>query len=126
MYKVRFHLAAGDNYRQWQVKEGDKVNYYSPEEFTLHMMICELHNNPNIASKIYQGANKDVCAWIQCEILSISPRVELSQEKLRDNLFDPISYNPRVVPFWTDENRNNLDGELYLAIVTDGRNLWAC
>ena len=126
MYKVRFHLAAGEHYRQWQVKHGDSVQYYKPEECTLHMLICELHNNSRVAQKIYDGANKEVCAWIECEILSVSDKLPLSVEALEKNLFKSISYNPRIVPFWTDENRNNLDNELYLSIISDDRKLWAC
>jgi len=32
MFKVRFHLAKGINYKKWQITHGKKVEYVDPEK----------------------------------------------------------------------------------------------
>ena len=33
MYKIRFHLAKGENFMKWQIKAPDLVRYVDPAEF---------------------------------------------------------------------------------------------
>jgi ribonuclease HIII len=104
-YKVRFNLGRGANYLKWKVTSPNgKVNYYEPNDVCLHMENCKLVNQQGTAQKIFDGANKTVCAWIECEALTIfEPLVITKGTK--------ISYNPRVQPNWV------CDGE----IVDKGR-----
>lgn len=104
-YKVRFNLGRGANYLKWKVTSPNgKVNYYEPNDVCLHMENCKLVNQKGTAQKIFDGANKTVCAWIECEALTIfEPLVIAKGTK--------ISYNPRIQPNWV------CDGE----IVDKGR-----
>lgn len=104
-YKVRFNLGRGKNYLKWKVTSpsGD-VNYYEPNNVCLHMENCKLVNQKGSAQKIFDGANKTVCAWIECEALTIFEPLLIAKGT-------KISYNPRVQPNWV------CDGE----IVDKGR-----
>ena len=69
MYRVRFHLGRGANYMKWQVRDSNGgVRYYDPESVRQVMLNAKLHNRPNVAKKICEGANKTVCAWVECEL----------------------------------------------------------
>jgi hypothetical protein len=110
-YKIRFNLGRGENYLKWKVTSpnGD-VNYYEPNNVCLHMENCKLVNQKGTAQKIFDGANKTVCAWIESETVTIF-------EPLKDTLNlipkngTKVSFNPRVQPNWV------CDGE----IVDKGR-----
>ena len=105
-YKVRFNLGRGENYLKWKVTSpnGD-VNYYEPNNVCLYMENCKLVNQKGTAQKIFDGANKTVCAWIECETLTIFEPLNAIANGTK------ISYNPRVQPNWV------CDGE----IVDKGR-----
>ncbi|NDB24861.1 MAG: hypothetical protein EB021_05365 [Gammaproteobacteria bacterium] len=70
-YKVRFHLGAGEHYRQWQVRVGKKTYYYDPDQVCILMKNCKLKNRPHVANKIYQGANKTVMTCADDERIEI-------------------------------------------------------
>jgi len=114
--KVRFHLANGENYRKWQVKVGSEVNYYDPESTRIVMKECKLRNSKKIANQINQGANKKVCAWIECQDLEI----QTVKEELSSSA---ITYNPRVQPNWV-ENGKDVDDERYQVLYTNGRGVY--
>lgn len=114
MYRVRFNLGRGENYKKWQIKNmstGSKI-HVNPETTSLFMFGCTLHNRPKRAQEIFDGANKSVCSWITCEDLDIEPQ----REGLDDSF--PISYNPRKAPNWTDWNNKNIDGEGFMQLFT--------
>jgi hypothetical protein len=95
--RLRFHLARGKNYRHWQLKGMKKEPiYFDPENTSFILKNVKLYNKRNVAQKIYEGANKDVCAW-----LSISGRVMVSPSEIDVSNMTEVSYNPRVAPFWT-------------------------
>ncbi len=99
-YKVRFNLGRGKNYLKWKVTSPNgKVNYYEPNDVCLHMENCKLVNQQGTAQKIFDGANKTVCAWIECEVLTIFEPLLIAKGT-------KISYNPRVQPNWV------CDGEI--------------
>jgi hypothetical protein len=109
--KVRFHLAQGENYMHWQVKYPDgETRYFNPENYQLVMFECKLHNQRGTAEKIcYEGQNKTVCAWIECDEIIVSTIIE-------SNGGSRISYNPRVKPHWMDVDGNNIDKHTYHVI----------
>ena len=104
-YKIRFNLGRGENYLKWKITSpnGD-VNYYEPTEVCLHMENCKLVNQKGSAQKIFDGANKTVCAWIESETVTIFHPLNIAQGI-------KVSFNPRVQPNWV------CDGE----IVDKGR-----
>lgn len=113
--KVRFHFAAGENFMKWQVKEGDHVSYYDPETTNLVLINAKLRNQVGTAKKINEGANKTVCAWVECD------RVELAKKPVHREV---ILYNPRIAPHWRDINNNNIDGLEFDKLVSVNRTLY--
>ena len=113
MIKVRFNLASGKNYKKWKIDYGNNnVTYHSIDEVFLIMKNCFLKNNTKIANKIFNSANKNVCAFIICENIEIILKTESILEK--NDL--EVKYNPRVNPYWVfnDVNYDNKTiSELY-------------
>jgi hypothetical protein len=130
MYKVRFHLGRGKNFMKWQVTSnlntGDGtgakhiVSYINPEENQLAMLGCKLSLQPTAAQKIHDGANKTVCAWIECEAVQV-----LEVNRIKPNEQDyRIKFNPRQSPNWTDGYNNVVSGNEYEILFTNDRTLW--
>ena len=114
--KVRFHLAKGVNYMKWQVKDSDgTVLFFEPSEVSLNLHNCKLRNRPSTATKIYQGANKEVCAWIECEGYHVTTPPTTVDNQI-------VTYNPRVTPNWV-LNNENVDGNIFEEIETLNRSL---
>lgn len=122
MYKVRFHLGRGKHFMHWQVKSSEGVvSYVDPQDNQLALVGCKLSVQPTAAQKIHDGANKTVCAWIECEEVQV-----LSVDRIKPNQQDyRISFNPRVSPNWIDENKTIVSGEQYQILFTSDRTLWA-
>jgi hypothetical protein len=98
--KVRFNLGAGKNYQKWKI-EGitDGPQYLDPEEVSIRMFNCSFRNHKGVAKKIFEGANKTVCAWILCDQVEVYPlQLEETPQQAK--------YNPRTQPNWL------LDGEI--------------
>lgn len=106
MIKVRFHLLRGKYFRHWQVTEanGNKL-YFDPYKINLNMWFCTLFNKRSIAEKIWKGENKTVCSWVECSEWSVSNKIP----NLAD--YENLKYNPRILPYWTDESGNDIDGQ---------------
>ena len=130
MYKVRFHLGRGKNFMKWQVTSnlntGDGtgakhvVSYVNPQENQLAMLGCKLSLQPTAAQKIHDGANKTVCAWIECEAVQV-----LEVNRLKPNEQDyRIKFNPRQSPNWTDGYNNVVSGNEYEILFTNDRTIW--
>jgi hypothetical protein len=95
--KVRFNLGRGKNYMKWKVEYPNKVvEYLNPTEVQLVMKNCQLRNHKGVANKIFNGANKTVCAWVLCEQIEIVTK----DFKHYDILSRKLKYNPRVKPNW--------------------------
>jgi len=140
MYKVRFHLAKGKNYMKWQITGtnesptsiNNKIVFYAdPEEVCLYMLNSKLVNHHSTAQKINCGANKSVCAWIECENLVIY-RDDTAGGKANINYINKVvrkthmklSYNPRVTPNWVGHNNTNMDKAENLNIFSYGKELF--
>jgi hypothetical protein len=119
MYKVRFNLGRGSNYRKWQIRDvNNKPKHYDPSKVTLVMSGCKLKNNKKTAEKIFSGENKTVCAWIECDDVEISYKDPMVCTKDTE-----LSYNPRVNPFWT-MNGENFDNTMHDLIYSNGTKLF--
>jgi hypothetical protein len=111
-YKIRFNLGTGENYLKWKVTSpnGD-VNYYDPKDVCIHMERCKLVNQQGTAKKIYDGANKTVCAWIECETLIVQRIVKRTSKGIK------VTFNPRVQPNWVCDGEI-VDKGLYETLYT--------
>ncbi len=114
-YQIRFHLGAGENYGKWQVKCSAGVRYFDPAKVSLTMLDCQLRNQPATAKKVYDGANKSVCAWVDCNELLVSGPVEMAGV--------PVSYNPKVAPHWRNLSGQNIDGKRIEVLRSIGRQM---
>ena len=95
---------------KWRVEGDDKqVAFYNPQHVQLFMRGCKLRNQKSAAKKIFNGENKTVCAWIDCEDVKL--------------FFGPISldqqlvYNPRKQPHWSF-NGEDVDGKVFEELRT--------
>ena len=120
MYKIRFHLARGENFMKWQVKAAGLLQYVDPAEHQIAMFNAKLKVQPAAAKKIHGGACKTVCAWIQCEEFQIT-----RNDKIKPNVNDfYVRFNPRHNPNWVDMHSNIMNDEEYNLIVTQDRSLF--
>lgn len=125
MIKVRFNLGRGENYMKWKIIQSDgKIEYYAPDDVQLVMQNCILKNNKKLAQRIFEGENKDVCAWIRCESITIN-------HSSKDDYYVPnlqvekLMYNPKIAPFWRFESANYpFDNCEFSEIFTDHKNLY--
>ncbi len=118
-YEVRFTLIRGQNYMTLQVKDkykGSVINL-PPEEVQLRLTNCKLVNRANQARKIYEGANKQVVAWISCASYEVLTKPVPCTS--------PVLYNPRLAPNWRDLEGRNLDGQIYKQLTSVGRVFYA-
>lgn len=116
--KVRFHLAKGDNFMKWQIRD-DKGNvvYVDPENYRLVMEYCQLVNQKSTAKKIKNGANKSVCAWIKCSKVQVYNDVGTGAKETI------LSFNPKVKPNWVFGGEN-ADGSKFRHIYSGNRKLY--
>jgi len=117
MIRVRFNLGQGENYLKWQIKDAKSVDYYDPNDVTIIMTNAKLRNRSNVAKKIHEGSNKEVCAWIECSSAKVIGKIDLPVSSKK-------SYNPRVSPNWIDDKGLNIDGETYSSLVTIGKGVF--
>lgn len=115
--KLRFHLAKGANFMKWQLTTtaGNKV-YRDPQTFQC-FQVGKLKNQKGTATKIHQGANKTVCAWIEYSSDPLSFKTGMTKEVISN--FKKVYYNPRKLPYWHDEAGNNLDNQTGTVAVID-------
>lgn len=112
--KIRFNLGRGQNYYKWKISHPNGlVEYLSPTDVQLVMMNCELVNNKKASEKIFNGANKRICAWILCEKLLIK-RSNFNQSDVSGEY---IKFNPRIEPYWVLRGVN-ADGAILNKIET--------
>ena len=122
MVRVRFHLGAGEHYRQWQIRHDDgRVEYHHPDAVTMVMLRCRLRNRRGTAQKIYDGEHKEPCAWVEAEDVMVT-RATTFWSGLDGR---QIAYDPRVAPHWRDEAGQDIDGRRYGMVVSSGRRMAA-
>lgn len=118
-YRVRFHLGRGKNFMNWKVEQIKPREdwFYVPDDVNIIMTNCVLTNKPLRAEKIYTGEiNKEPIAYVQCENVSVIDATDIDISKAKR-----LSYNPRVNPYWFDEDGNNIDNSEWGALFTVGR-----
>jgi len=115
---VRFNLGRGKNYMKWKIKTKDESVYIDPFAYSLIMVNATLKNNNNVAKKINEGANKSVCSWVKCDEVVLDPMSECCSLK------STINYNPRIAPYWRDEEGNNIDGFNFNILITINKQIF--
>jgi hypothetical protein len=110
--KVRFNLGRGKNYMKWKIESESGVEYHYPAEVQLIMKGCQLKNNRKTAEKIFNGMNKDVCAWVICDSITIKHE-NFNKVWVKDK----ITYNPRKAPYWVF-NGFEADNDMFDEIVS--------
>jgi hypothetical protein len=103
---------------KWQLKAGQNVYYYDPDDTQLILFNCILRNQQATAIKIHQGKNKTVCAWVDCDFVEVLP----ATSEIHD--LEIIQYNPKVVPYWRDSNGLNIDNSKFAELRSFGKNLF--
>lgn len=118
--KVRFNLSKGQNYMKWKVEypTGESV-YYDPAMVQLKLHDCTMKNYKKTAEKIYNGAEKTVCAWVLCNALEVTHNAaaEAPADEQR------LSYNPRKQPNWIHAG-TVVDGSRYENVISFGKSLY--
>jgi len=110
--KVRFNLGAGKNYMKWKIEYTDgKVEYLHPTDVQLMMHDCTLKNYKKTAEKIFNGADKTVCAWVLCK------QIEIKTSNFEPETQNKIRFNPRVQPNWI-LNGDIVDGMKFDNIIS--------
>jgi hypothetical protein len=120
MYRIRFNLGRGQNYKKWKILNTStkEVIYLNPNEVSIHLSNATLCNRKEAAKRINEGHNKYVCSWIEVESFSyfnFSVPVFGLEE---------LMYNPRVTPFWRDALGNDVDGFSFEELVTVGNKVY--
>jgi hypothetical protein len=117
--RVRFNLGKGKNYMKWRVLRPDgTVEFLDPSEVQLVMIGCTFKNSKKAAQKIFEGANKTVCAWVLCDELRVERPLEFS-----DNQDIQAAYNPRVAPNWRIAE-TDVDDRNTPVLHTIGKNIY--
>ena len=119
-FKVRFNLSAGENFMKWKVVYPDKhVEYHDPSQVLLLMTGAKLRNQKSTALKIFNGADKEVCAWIECNTLLIIDSAPMGpvMRSIQASGNTTVSYNPKKKPYWV-MNETNVDNHTYDNVVT--------
>jgi hypothetical protein len=116
-FKLRFNLSPGPHFMHWVIVYENTKTFVKPDVCTIAMSDCVLKNQPATAQKIFDGADKSVCAWIECKHLAIyDPMSGCDDDKC-------VGYNPRIAPYWRDSTNTNIDNAHYDSIVSIGRSL---
>lgn len=113
MIRIRFNLGRGSNYKKWKITntKTKEILYINPNDVSLLLNKCTLVNNKIASDRIFNGHNKYVCAWIECESYSII-------DNIKDVPDVEIKYNPRIKPNWTNDNDDNLDDYNFNNLIT--------
>lgn len=123
--KVRFNLGKGKNYMKWKIWSKIGVEYHRPCDVQLVMYGCQLKNNRKLAERIFNGENKDVCAWIVCDSISIKHEDFKQYDGITYHTdIAKLSYNPRKQPSWVMSG-NDVDNLKIAEIVSVDYNLFA-
>lgn len=119
MYNIRFYLKNGENYKNWIIKKGDFIEFYSPDKYSLILYNCRLRNIPKLSRNILQGGKKTKCGWIECDdyLVLEKTHVDISNKSI-------IRFNPKFMPFWINEKNEKIDDSFYNIIKTYNRTLY--
>lgn len=115
----------------WQIVDTltSEVSYYDPARFAFHLNGCRLRNQPATARKIHEGANKSVCAWIDCEGILVTNfggtgLPEFIEAGKAETNTPKVAYNPKVAPNWRNDAGDNVDGSTFAQLFVAHRSVF--
>jgi len=126
-FRVRFHLGKGVNYKKWQVIDrhnGTHREYYDPEKVEIVMYKARLGNQPSTARRIFEGSNKTVCAWVDCDMVDINYLKSPSANLTDTEGLTQYKYNPRKNPHWFTDGDTNVDNQEFLKMTTKNKTIY--
>ena len=125
-YKVRFHLAKGENFMKWQVFDlkNNTKDYYDPDTRSIIMRDCLLGNHASTARKIFEGDNKTVCAWVECDMVDVVYKESPTYQEPNLDGATQYKYNPRKWPHWNSDDVMNADIMKFVKLKTKGRKIY--
>lgn len=122
MIRVRFHLGRGKHFGHWQIKRPDgSTDYADPATAELLMERCRLTNQRGASNRIFAGANKQPCAWVVCDRLTIRQAGATCPQPGEQT----VAFNPRTAPHWRDCSGRDIDGATFARVISRGRALFA-
>lgn len=118
-FKIAFHLARGVNYMHWQIKDNEgNVVYVDPNKNDIVLYNCKLKNQKSASMRIFKGADKLRCAWVEFDSYEITPL-----RNYTSNVH--VRFNPRVSPTWLVNDVDNQDDKTFDVLKTNNNQLFA-
>lgn len=118
MYKIAFHLGRGKNFMHWQIKSDDgTIIYVDPQVNDIVLHGCTLKNQKAASQKIFNGGEKNRCAWVQFTSFEITPLTGVETDV-------QVRFNPRVSPTWIVGETNGHDGREFATMYTNKSKLF--
>lgn len=116
MYRLRFHLAPGKHFMQWQIRSPSGVEYFDPSSCSLTLGDCRLVVQPGVAASVHRSGVKDVCGWVECRWFTLGHPSPPLGSRLRFNPIENVHWllGDRVV-----------DGARFDVLVTSGKKVFA-
>ena len=125
MFKVRFHLGAGEHYKHWQIRtprkgQADLVEYEDPSKVQLELVKCTLRSKTSVAKKVLKSQVRDVCGWVECEhVITNYLDIMTVQDLPR------VTYDPKLNPYWKIEgDSDNYEMVMVGDLITSGNRLY--
>lgn len=118
-HKIAFHLGRGANYMHWQIKTATgEVVYVNPNTHDIVLKGCLLKNRKSASRKIFEGADKERCAWVEFDSWEVTERKGFTSET-------HVRFNPRVSPTWMVNGESDKDNTTFEVLFTNQHNLYA-
>lgn len=119
MNKIAFHLGRGANYMHYQIKlASGEIVYVNPDTHDITLKGCKLRNQKAASMKIFKGANKERCAWIDFESYEVTAKRNYTSDV-------HVRFNPRVSPTWTINGEGEKDNTTFDVLKTNGNQIYA-
>jgi hypothetical protein len=116
--KIAFHLARGKNFMHWQIKHDDgSITYINPEHSDLILHNCTLKNQKSASARIYNGGEKNRCAWVEFDSFEIIPSAGYTSAV-------QVRFNPRICPTWIVQGKGEQDGRTFASIRSNNSKLY--
>lgn len=125
MFKVRFHLGAGEHYKHWQIRtprkgQSDLVEYEDPSKVQLELVNCTLRNKTGVAKKVLSSQVRDVCGWVECQHVITTYIDPITVEGL-----SRVTYDPKINLHWKVEQYSyEYDKVMIGDLITSGNRLY--
>ncbi len=103
----------------WQLKKSNsQIKYFAPNKYSLILTDCTLLNQKGTATKIYEGNDRQPCAWVKAE------KYEVASPLTGDIYLPSIHYNPQKAPYWRGSNGDCIDGKKFSKLITVGKQIY--